>query len=153
VRQSGLYDIALQLVPQWGEISAPAARASASAADAAGAVFVAGHGDVPERTSPLADSPRAIQASLDTRIVVSSERSLRIEQPALRAQVGTLPGEHAPVSLSEALSYVDTSASAQSSRPTPPLVRGGHGRAGRSGVGDCGIRSVPHARCGAWVKN
>jgi hypothetical protein len=36
--------------------------------------FVAGHGDVPERTSPLADSPRAIQASLDTRIVVSSER-------------------------------------------------------------------------------
>ena len=30
--------------------------------------FVAGHGDVPERTSPLADSPRAIQASLDTRI-------------------------------------------------------------------------------------
>ena len=74
MRQSGLYDIALQLVPQWGGISAPAARANASAADAAGAVFVAGHGDVPERTSPLADSPRAIQASLDTRIVVSSER-------------------------------------------------------------------------------
>ena len=67
MRQSGLYDIALQLVPQWGGISAPAARANPSAADAAGAVFVAGHGDVHERTLPLADSPRAIQASLDTR--------------------------------------------------------------------------------------
>ena len=73
--QSGLYDIALQLVPQRGGISAPAARANASAADAAGAVFVAGHGDVHERTSPLADSPRAIQASLDDQFHESCQLS------------------------------------------------------------------------------